>query len=530
MLAELLEQYPPEALHAAVRRQLCTISFREFFRDAWKIVEPSRPLVDNWHVHALCDHLEAVARGEIRRLIINVPPGYLKSIAGPVMLPAWIWTWNPAYRSIWTSYAGPLASRDSHRCRLILESEWYVENFSGPAGWVFDPRQNEKTHYENTARGFRMSFGVGTGTGYRANLVGADDPINAYDAYSKLERDKVILWWDETMSSRLIDPLVDSFLVIMQRLHVDDLSGHLLRQGGYEHLCIPLEFDRKRAFVTFREVELQAGERGREVFQEDPRQEDGELIYPPAAPPQVIAESIAKLGTSGHAAQKNQDPSPAGGDFFAMSWFRFFLFPGTDRTQLAPRPRDCFQGPPIEVDLEAIDEWLISCDCKHKNITHGSFVSLGVWFRIKEDYFRVARRRFRGGLKRTVQELLELCELWPQARKKLVEPKAQGPDVMEVLEREVAGLIGREPKGSKESRANAVSPTVESGHVYLLDGAPWIEEFARECAGFPKGNDDQVDEMTQALLEWSASSAARRASDLCNIRNWQSGLVKMAAT
>lgn len=524
-LAALLQQYTPEELHAAASVELPRKSLHEFTRQAWGIIEPARHLVDNWHIGAICDHLEALARGEIRRLVVNIPPGFLKSILCAVMFPAWVWTWRPGWRSIWTTYSGPLATRDSLKCRKIVESEWYRDNFSDPGQWSISTDQNEKTLFSNTATGFRQCFGIGAGgTGHRGNLFAIDDPMSADDWHNVKLCKEIAAWFDTVVPTRLCDQKSDSILCVMQRLAGLDLSGHLVAQG-YEHLCLPQEFDRRRAFVTFREVVTPEGEIDREVFREDPRTVDGELLCEELYPKRVV-DALRAISTTIYRAQQQQDPVAAEGEIFKISSFRFFRLQGTDPARVGKRPKECYDGPAIEVDIDKIEDFVISVDCKHKDIDTGSFVSMGLWGRMGVDRFRFARKRGRFGFLKTCEKLVELVEdaqrlTGHRLGKILVEAKANGPPVIAALQAHVSGLCPREPEGSKVARANAIAGDVESGHVFLLDGDASIEEFVTECAAFPTGaNDDQVDEMTLALGEWKATSAAARASVLCNLKSW----------
>lgn len=529
-LAELLEQYDPEELQRAAAARACTLSFHRFFREAWPIIEPDRELVDNWHIGILCEHAEALARGQIRFLVVNMPPGFLKSIVFAVMLPAWVWTWRPGWRSIWTSYNGELCTRDSTKCRDVIESIWYRERFSGPAGWGLTADQNEKKLFKNTRAGFRQCFGIAAGgTGHRGNLFGIDDPMSADDWHNVNLMREINAWYDAVVPTRLCDQSRDSIMCVMQRLSRLDLSQHLL-DLGFQHLNLPQEFDRKRAFVTFSETWHDDGEVDRVVLSEDPRTEDGEMICPKLYPRYVLEKAKAASGSIVRA-QQNQDPAAAEGELFKKASFRFFRVVGTDPTQVGKRPPECFDGPAIELDLDDVEAWQIVVDCKHKDIDTGSYVSMGLWGRRGQDRFRVARRRGRFGFLRTCAALIELVEEAQQLTrgrlgKILVEAKANGPPVIAALQEHVSGLCPREPEGSKGARANACAGDVESNHVYLLDGAIWLPEFVDECAAFPSAssNDDQVDEMTMALLEWKSTSAAARAAALCNLKMWSNEL------
>lgn len=516
-----------EDIHWESLRRLCVLDYHTFVKEAWHIIEPDEPFIDNWHIGLVCEHYEALVRGQILRLIVNMPPGFMKSILGPVMLPAWVWTWRPGWRSLWASYAGPLATRDAVKCRQIIESDWYQERFVN--GWQISADQNEKTLFTTTSGGVRQSFGIGAGgLGFRGNLAAADDPNNAQNIHSKPDRDSVIAWHDTVWSQRLNDRKRDALLVTMQRLHQDDLSGHLLRRGGYEHLCLMQEFDKRKAFVTYCNVTDEFGNVQRKVFREDPRTQDGELICPQRFPQSAVDEEKAK-GEALFSAQQQQEPVPAGGSIVKKIDFRFARDVNTPISQIAPRNQEWFQGPALEIDLARMDDWLLSVDCKFKDTKDsGSYVSMGVWARKGTDMFRVARRRKRFSFMETIANIKSICEEYPQIRKKLIEDKAQGPAVIEVLHQHVVGLCPREPKGSKEARLYACTPLIEGHHVFLMDGATSNDEFIEEVCAFPNGlNDDQVDEMTMALLEWSPSLATSRASVLCDLSAW--GYTKTAA-
>ena len=280
---------------------------RNFVWYAWHVVEPGTPLAWNWHIDAICEHLEAVTSGQIQNLLINIPPGHMKSLIVSVFWPAWEWIDNPSLRTLFSSYAMPLALRDSVRCRDLVTSDWYQERFTPP--WRIRSDQSSKTLFQNTETGWRYSLSVGgSGTGFRGNRIIADDPLNAKETYSKIARDECIFWWDKVMSSRLNDMRVGSKVIIMQRLHEEDLSGHVLDLGGYEHLCLPSEFDPLRRTHT-------------SIGWTDPRTMPKELLFPDLFPAFVIAEAKKNLGPIDYAGQHSQLPAPMEGAMFQPHWF-----------------------------------------------------------------------------------------------------------------------------------------------------------------------------------------------------------------
>ena len=224
-------------------RARCQSSLRAFIEEVWPVVEPQTPFVGNWHIDALCAHLEAVTRGELRNLLINIPPGCMKSYIVSVMWPAWEWTQRPHSRYLCVSYDQNLSTRDNLRCRRIVESDRYRALFPHV---VLAADQNQKTRYDTQQGGWRIGASVGAGrvTGEHPHRKIIDDPISVDDARSDVERQRVIDHFDETLSSRG-KALHAATVIIMQRLHQHDLSAHVLERhrATYTHLCLPMQYE-----------------------------------------------------------------------------------------------------------------------------------------------------------------------------------------------------------------------------------------------------------------------------------------------
>lgn len=265
------------AMHAAQIHR----SFAHFVRGAWPIVEPGRPLVWGWHMDAICKHLQAVTDGIIRRLLINVPPGHCKSILTSVLWPVWNWLRRPEWRVLRASYALDLALRDSVRCRELIEDAWFQDTFHPT--WSLSRSQNAKNRFKNTRRGERMCISVrARTTGFRGDCVLIDDPLNFTDAMSDVKRPKANIWLDQAASSRLNDMSEGSIVIIMQRLHHEDVAGHVIEQGGYEHLCLPSRFVPERKCVT-------------SIGWSDPRTQKGELLFPAMFPNDVLDDAEQRM-------------------------------------------------------------------------------------------------------------------------------------------------------------------------------------------------------------------------------------------
>lgn len=528
-----------------VRAERARRSLYEFVKQAWSILEPAMPFRDGWHVRVLCEHLEAVSRGEIKRLLINVPPGHAKSLIVSVFWPAWIWANNPAWRGLFSAYASELAIRDSIKTRQVIESVWYQRNFARPIErpesewWSLSGDQNVKGHFTNTRTGARLSLSVGSkATGFRGNATVCDDPLNLMDAASKLKRDEAIYWWDKSMSSRLNDMAHDVRVMIMQRLHEDDPAGFILRQLGYEHVCLPSEYEPKRRSITFVTKTLHASgcpgrgaaytyesispetgdvetltahqdctcEKRREKFWEDPRTVEGELLFPELFPASVLAEAKKILAGSGYAGQHQQRPAPDDGNRFKKGWWRFWKHDGDPDVQA--RPEKCYPGPARV--LPQMHRMSLSLDATFKDTDGTDYVVIQCWGANGADRYLMDQARGRWSFTETCAQLLRMAAKWPHARRRLVEDKANGSAVINALKSKLAGLIEVNPEGGKESRAAACQPEVESGNVYLPDGHSLLDEFITEWAVFPNGsNDDQVDAGTQCLNDFAGRSGGR---------------------
>src|SRR5437762_2824184 len=200
--------------------------FKEFVVQAWPILEPQTEFVDGLHVDAICSHLQAVTEGHIGNLIINIPPGHAKSLLTSVFWPAWVWIDHPEARWLFSSYREPLATRDSVRCRRLIESAWYQQRWGDR--YQLSDDQNQKSRFENTRTGYRVVVPMSAGTGERGDYVVVDDPHSVDQAESDTERRSAIEWWNGSMATRLNDFATGHRIVIMQRLHETDLTGDLL--------------------------------------------------------------------------------------------------------------------------------------------------------------------------------------------------------------------------------------------------------------------------------------------------------------
>jgi hypothetical protein len=294
----------------AIDRSLAADSLAEFVRQSWPLIEPNTPLRWNWHLDAVCEHLEAVGLGEILRLLINISPRSGKSILVSILFPAWLWVRYPASRLVFASYSAALSIDLSVKRRSVIQSSWYQQRWGSRVTMASD--QNLKSEFANTASGRMIATSVdGSVTGRGGSYIVCDDLINPAMAESDLEREGAIRWFDETLGSRLDDQKTGRVVVIEQRTHQADLSGHLLAQGGWEHLCLPAEFERRTMISMPRTA--------REVVKEE-----GELLWPEREGRAELAAARLRLGEYAYQCQYLQEPVARGGNRFKREWFGTF--------------------------------------------------------------------------------------------------------------------------------------------------------------------------------------------------------------
>jgi len=509
-----------EGRRLAEDAEACRASLSKFVRAAWPIVEPA-PFVGGMHIDAICLHLEAVTRGEIRRLLVTVPPRHSKSLIVSVLWPAWIWISRPEWRSLFVSHSSALSVEHSRLCRQLIESDWYQERLAKPGGWALAEDQNAKDDYQTTRGGRRASYGITSKiTGHGGDLVVVDDPLADADALSEAARNEAKRIIGRELPVRLNDQRTGRMVMIMQRLHDDDPAAFVLSGGLWEHLCLPTEFEIHRRSVTYR-IRHQPEGAVREELWRDPRTQEGELLNPARFPREVVEElkSATVLGASGFEAKHQQRPSPEGGGLFKKADWRFWKPDGTAPSDadgmIAQRPRGCYSGPANPRPFR-IDRLVISVDGTFKETTSGSFVAIHVWGASGSRRLLLDRVHARMDYDATEQALVGMRSRgreypiggvlgkWSDYELLVVEDKANGSALVKRLS-DVLGIprvIAESVNdGNKQQRASVfLLPYVRAGNVELPDGAPWLDEYVGEHAAFPMGrHNDDVDAGSQAL-------------------------------
>ncbi len=464
------------------------VSLHEFMLESWKVVEPATEFIDNWHIHVICEHLEAVTRGEIRKLIINIPPRCQKSLMVSVFWPMWVWTFNPASRWMFSSYAETLAMRDSLKCRRIIQSNWYQEKYGSVFRLTSD--QNVKTRFENDKTGFRLATGVGgVGTGEGGDYICVDDAHKVGEAESDTVRQGVCDWWNETMSTRGNDPKKARWVIVMQRVHDRDLTGdQLTRDTGYEHLCIPMRYEEPpsgtKHFTSLGEY--------------DSRTADGELMWPERFGENEVVRLEREMGSYAAAGQLQQRPSPRRGGMFQREWFKIVASSPIKGVRVRYWDKAATDGAGdytagVLINRTA-DGWYI------EDVVRGQWSPM-------------ARENIVKSTSDADKSKYGSVTVWLEE-----EGGSGGKESAHSTITNLAGHVvhSERPTGDKSVRAEPLAVQCEAGNVYLVEGA-WNHDFIQELCAFPTGaHDDQVDGAGGAfnktlVVKWFENEDAMKA-------------------
>jgi predicted phage terminase large subunit-like protein len=463
----------PDAL--SVKAERSRRSFHHFFVNfAWPVLLPSVEFRDNWHIHAICEHLEALKRGQIRKLCINMPFRQLKSTLVSQAFMAWDWIDDPHLQYMTASYAKDLSTRDAVASRRIVESDLYRSCYGDRFYMTSD--QNVKTRYENSKGGGRVSVSTESGaTGFGGNRRIVDDPVNPRQADSLALVHAGVEFWKGTFGTRANDPERDTIVLVQQRLNENDTTGHVLKnETGWEHLVLPMRYESKYTKTT-------------SLGFRDPRKREGELMMPSRVGEAAVVELETNLGPYHVNAQMQQRPEPRGGVIFDRADWRYWK-------ALPSR----------------LDEVAISVDCTFKNLQTSDYVAIQTWGSKGADDYLIRRVKERMSFAATVQAVKSAVSLAAAEGHDvvavLIEDKANGSAVIETLSGQVSGVIPINPDGGKASRAYAMQPQQIAGNVHLPDPEvdPKVEVMVGACSSFTGaegGDDDEVDAMTQ-YVNW----------------------------
>ena len=452
-----------------VERELCRRSLAEFARRAWHVLEPAAELKWGWALDAICLHLEAVTDGRITRLLMNVPPGSMKSLLTGVIWPAWEWgpRGMPEMRFVGTAHEETLAIRDSRRCRDLIKSEWFQRL------WPLDLSRDldGKREFGNVKKGIRQARAFTSMTGVRGDRVILDDPISADNANSEAKLEAARIAFTETLPTR-VNSEKSAIVVIMQRLHEKDVSGVIAEMGlPYVHLCIPMRFEPERRCTTA-------------IGWSDPRTVEGELMFPERFGEAQVSELEKTLGSYGAAGQLQQRPAPRGGGIIKTSWFRYW-------TSLPPLEWRVIHADTAQKDGQQNDYSVFQC--WGRSVTGQAVLIDQIRGKWEAPDLVVQARAF--WIKHRDANL-------PKLRAMKVEDKVSGTGLIQTLRREGIPILPVQRDKDKVSRGYDSAPFVESGNVLLPQDAPWLSDFLSEVESFPgAAHDDQLDPMFDAIAE-----------------------------
>jgi predicted phage terminase large subunit-like protein len=417
-----------------------------------------------WHAEVLAAKLQGVGEGEAKRLVVNVPPRHLKSLAASVALPAWLLGHDPTLAIVNVTYAQDLSDKFARDCRMIMTSGWYQSLFETRLASAREPLAELAT----TRGGFRLATSVGgVLTGRGADVILIDDPLKPIDAMSQSRRAAANDWFDSTLYSRLNDKEKGAIVIVMQRLHEDDLAGHVLAQGGWDLVSFPAvaEEDEAHAIET---------PRGPWAF----RRSAGEALDPAREPLPALERIRSTIGEMNFAAQYQQRPAPAGGGMIKAAWLQRFRLADPPSFDRIVQSWDTANKPSELSDYSVCTTW---------GVKGPRFYLINV-LRKKLSYPE---------LRRAVIEQDRLFN--PQSI--VIEDRASGTQLIQDLIGDGISHVARySPDGDKVMRLHAQTAAIENGFVFVPEEAPWLADYLAELLAFPGGrHDDQVDSTAQAL-------------------------------
>lgn len=466
----------PDYLARQIEREVTTASFFQFVKSFWHVIIPDKP-VWNWHIEYLCKELQIIGRMVIRRmpklydLVINVPPGTTKTTIVTIMFPVWLWCNDASLRIITSSYSGDLSVAHAVKSRDIIRSEKFQRLF--PEVQLKQDLDGKK-NYENTATGGRYTTSTGgTITGKHGHLIIQDDPVNPKQSDSEVKRKEANKFLDHTLTSRKVDKAITPIITIMQRLHENDVTGHILSKKGkrVKHICLPAELS-----PNVQPAKVRA------YYQKG-------LLDPVRLNRSILTDMKLDLGSYGYAGQFDQNPAPDEGGLLKKSWFRRFTMQRLH--QLA-----------ADSDQKVI--WNFAFDGAYtEKQENDPSAMMAYCYLLNNLYIRNVQ-----SVRKEFPELVPFIEAFARANgyskesRIYIEPKASGLSAAQSLRRytDLNVIIDKAPTDDKVARVKSISPFVEAGRVNLLEDAPFVDTFLQQAGQFPNAtHDDEVDDLVIAI-------------------------------
>jgi predicted phage terminase large subunit-like protein len=468
--------------------------FAMFVERSFRELNPETTYLRNWHIEVIADALEQCRLGKLRRLVINVPPRSLKSHMTSICFVAWLLGHNPSSQIICASYAQDLADKLAGDCRSLVTSPWYRSLFPGTR---LATRRPPVSDFTTTEKGFRLATSVGgVLTGRGADFVIIDDPLKPEEALSETQRKAANNWFDHTLISRLNSKRDGCVILVMQRLHEDDLVGHVLRQGGWRQLKFPAIAEENETFRIKTPY-------GRKIVS----RKQGEALHPEREPLAVLEQVREIQGEYNFAGQYQQAPAPLGGGLVKAEWFKTYsAVDRPEKFEMMFQSWDTANKPSELSDFSVCTTWAVKE--KHLYLLHV--------FRKRLGYPE---------LKRAVRE--QALAFDPQTI--IIEDKASGTQlIQELIDDRLHAIKRYEPTMDKIMRMHSVTNTIENGFVHLPEKAAWVGEYLHELTIFPNGKyDDQADSTSQAL-DWFKNSFAHGQYGLLDFKKREEMKIMLA--
>lgn len=524
----LLSSLDPNKLIFDLDKADAEESLVEFIKQAWHVIEPAAPYVHGWHIDFICEHLEAITDGVeledgslYNRILANVPPGTMKSLIVNVFWPSWEWGPRnmPHLRYVCAAHkVENLSARDSRRMRQLITSEWYQKRWGDRVGLTRD--QNEKLNFHNNAGGFRIATAITSLTGIRGDRVIIDDPHSVDSASSDAQRKSEVTTFLEAIPTRLNDPIKSSIVVIMQRLHQEDVSGVILdKQLGYDHIMLPMRYDPSRSFET-------------KLGLKDPRTEDGELLFPARFPEEIVERDEKALGPYAVAGQFQQLPQPRGGGILKDEWWQLWEHSAYPPMEYVVASLDTAYTTKTENDMSALTIWGVFSGSVVANqskevIREGYFVSSSPEEEVRhytEQQHPKVMMMFAWADRLEFHDLVtkveSLCKRFG-VDKLIIENKAAGHSVAQELRRlfqssEFHVQLVDTGSMDKVARVYSIQHLFSEGLVYAPNKS-WAQMVIDQCSAFPRAkNDDLVDTVSQALKHLRSIGMLKRFEESRN--------------
>lgn len=462
-------------IESQLRAEKYRRSFHKFYIDAFQqVLDPASEYLDNWHTKYLCDLMQKEAiriinkEERVQDIIINVPIRSGKSLVISVAFNAWVWTICPTFKLITASYSATLSVDLSKKTRDLIKSNWYQEHFD----IQLKDDQDTKAHFENTSGGFRIATSTGGSiTGKGSDMIIADDLVNPEEADSKIQREGCNSWYDTTLYTRLNNAVIGSRIIVMQRLHDKDLTGHLLSKGDYNHICIPAELSKKVKPAHLADNYI-----------------DGRF-FPKRFTEKVLADYLKILGARVYAAQLLQSPKILTGNIIKVSKFKYLD-----------------EQPKINRIIQAMDTAFKTAEKNDYSVcmTWGSFRSEENPDIDSYYIMSVLRDKFEfPDLKIRMEQIAKKFKPY----KIIIEDAASGQSLIQEFKKNnylKPLILPVKPDTDKVSRAYSITTMVEDGLIYLPRNAQWLSDLIDELSLFDNGDhDDQVDVFVYGLQYFS---------------------------